>query len=108
MPSVKGVSDIPAVGKNLVVLAAVGQVLHFRAFDRDGKMVVDTDEKGLPERARQIADLRRRLESLWPSRELTKSEKARVIAEIMPIVGYTPEEPKTNAYIFHWDWEEKP
>ena len=49
---------IPTEGKNLVVVAAVDQVLHFRIFDRDSKMVVDSDEKRLRERVRPIEDLR--------------------------------------------------
>ena len=44
MSSTNDVRDIPTAGKGLIIVAAVDQVLHFRIFDRDGKMVVDTDE----------------------------------------------------------------
>ena len=71
-------------------MAAVDHVLHFRIFDGDGKMVVDTDEKRLTEQARQIEDLRKQLESLWPPHELTRSEKGRVITAVTSIVGHTP------------------
>jgi hypothetical protein len=52
MSAVNDVSRIPTVGKSLVVVAAVEQVLHFRIFDGDGKLVVDTDEGRLTERVR--------------------------------------------------------
>src|SRR5207249_1883741 len=44
MSPVKAVSDIPAGGKNLVIVAAVDDMLHFRVFDADGKVIVDADE----------------------------------------------------------------
>jgi hypothetical protein len=89
MSAVDGVSHLPVEGKNLVVVAAVDHVLHFRIFDGDGKMAVDTDEKRLTERARTIAYLRDQLESLWPPHELGASEKGLVIAVVTSIVGYT-------------------
>ena len=88
MWSVKDVSGIPTVGKNLILVVAVDtrgskwslvtrllglpldQVLHFRIFDGDGKMVVDTDEQRLTGQAGQIEDLREQLQSLWPPHEL--------------------------------------
>jgi hypothetical protein len=72
MSSVKDVNGIPTAGKNLIIVAAVDNVLHFRIFDLDGKVVLDTDEKHLAEQARQIEDLRKQLESLWPPHELTR------------------------------------
>ena len=63
-------------GKNLIVVGALGHVLHFRMFDGNGKMVVDTDEKRLTERTRQIEDLRKQLAGLWPPHELSESEKS--------------------------------
>jgi hypothetical protein len=88
MSSLNDVSAIPKNGKNLMIVAAVNDVLHFRVFDSDVK-VVDTDETRLTDKARQIGDLRKQLESLWPPRELTKSSKDRVIAAVTSIVGHT-------------------
>ena len=88
MTSLKDVSGIPTEGTNLIIVAAVNSVLHFRIFDGDGKVVVDTDEMRLAEQARQIEDLRKQLESLWPPRELTRSDKGRVITAVTSIVGY--------------------
>jgi len=90
MSSVNGVNGIPTKGKNLIIVAAVDHVLHFRIFDGDGKKVVDTGEKRLTEQVRQIEDLRKRLEKLWPPHELTGSEKSQVIAAVTSIVGHTP------------------
>ncbi len=93
MSSLKDVSGIPTEGKNLNIVAAVNNVLHFRIFDGDGEVVVDTDEKRLTEQARQIEDLRKQLESLWPPHELTRSDKDRVITAVTSIVGHTPSSP---------------
>jgi len=89
MSSLDDVSGIPREGKNLIIVAAVNSVLHFRIFDGDGEEVVGTDEKRLTDKARQIEDLRKQLESLWPPHELTRSEKDRVITAVTSIVGHT-------------------
>ncbi len=89
MSSVKDVSGMPTTGKNLIIVAAVDNVLHFRIFDLDGKLVLDTEEKRLAEQARQIEDLRKQLESLWPPHELTESERGSVITTVTSIVGHT-------------------
>ena len=97
MSSVKEVSDIPTAGKDLIIVAAVDNVLHFRMFDGDGKVVVDTDEKRLTEQARQIEDLRKQLVGLWPPHELTESEKGRVITAVTSIVEHSPSIPELDA-----------
>ena len=51
MSSLNNVSGIPTEGKNLIIVAAVNNVLHFRIFDGDGKVIVDTDEKRMTEQA---------------------------------------------------------
>ena len=87
--SLNDVSGIPREGKNLIIVAAVNHVLHFRIFDGDGKEVVDTDEKRLTEQARQIENLRKQLENLWPPHELPENEKDEVITAVTSIVGPT-------------------
>ena len=89
-------------GQNLVVMAAVNHVLHFRIFDGAGKVVVDTDEKRLTEKALEIADLRKQLESLWTPHEPTKSEKVRVIDAVTSIVGHTGNEGLSRPGRRHW------
>jgi hypothetical protein len=83
------VSGISTEGESLIIVAAVKNVLYFRIFDRDGRMVVDTDEKTLATQAEPMEDLREQLERLWPPHELTKSEKGRVIAAVTSIGGLT-------------------
>jgi 4-amino-4-deoxy-L-arabinose transferase-like glycosyltransferase len=112
MSSVKDVNAIPTAGKRLVIVAAVDHVHHFRIFDNDGKMVVDTDATQRTALAPQIEDLRKQLESLWPPHELTTSEKGRVIDAVTSIVGHTPFRPDyllvailaQAAYLFPWIW----
>jgi hypothetical protein len=89
MSSVKDARDIPSGGKNLIIVAAVNRVLHFRIFDGDGKMAADTDETRLTEKDRPIEGLRKRLETLWPPHELTGCEKRQVIDAVTSIVGHT-------------------
>lgn len=66
MPSVKDVSEIPATGEDLIIVAAVDNVLHFRIFDANGKRTVDTDEKKLTNKSQQIDELRKELVRLGP------------------------------------------
>jgi hypothetical protein len=95
MSGVSDTSEIPKAGKSLIIVALVDHVLHFRIFDGADKMIVDTDEKRLAERKRQVEDLRNELESLWPPHELIKTEKARVIEAVRSIVGH----PKPQAIV---------
>jgi len=90
MPSLKDAGGIPTAGKNLIIVAAVNNVLHFRIFDDDGSVVVDTDEKKLTKRAREAEELRKELESLWPPHEMTRSDKGRVLTTLASIVGRIP------------------
>ena len=85
-----GASVMPTQGRNLFVVAGVDNVFRFRIFDAEGRIVADTDEKRLTEQARQIEELRKQLKILWPPHELSKSEKARVVAAIASIVGHPP------------------
>ena len=63
--SADDVSGIPTADKSLIIMADVKEVLHFRAFDSKGKVVVDTDEKQLKEQAKQIKVLRKQHENLF-------------------------------------------
>ena len=89
MPSVEAVSNIPREGKNLIVVADVNKTLHIRVFDPDGKMVVDTDQEGLTDKAQEVEGLRRHLESLWPPCNITGNEKDRLVAAIPSIIGHS-------------------
>jgi hypothetical protein len=68
-------------------VVAVNDVLHFRLFDAEGKMVVDRDETMLTDQAEPIKKLREQLESLWPPHELTATEKEQILTAVSAIVG---------------------
>jgi hypothetical protein len=89
MSSVGDAGDIPTSGKTLVIVADVGGVLHFRIFGGDGDIVADADETRLPAHAGPIADLKRRLENLWPPHQPGEGEKEQVISAVTSIVGHT-------------------
>jgi RNA polymerase sigma factor (sigma-70 family) len=90
MPAVKDVGGIPTEGKNLVIVADVDHVLHFRIFDRAGKMVVDTDEKKPTAQRMWIEFLRQQVAKWWPPHELTRSEKSQIITAVKSIDGHPP------------------
>ena len=90
LSAMNDVSGIPTTGKNLIILAVVQDVLHFRIFDGHGAMVVDTDEgKRRAELTGEIEDLKLLLEKLWPPHGLTNIEKDQVVTAITSIVGHT-------------------
>jgi hypothetical protein len=88
--AVKDYSCIPTHGKNLIVVASIEDVLHFRIFDQAGNMVVDTDEKKLSAKAGRIAELKNRLENLWAPHKLTDEERNQIITAVTSIVGHIP------------------
>jgi tetratricopeptide (TPR) repeat protein len=91
---VNNVSAIPKDGRNsnLMIVAEVGNVLHFRIFT-EGKRdaVVDTDETkpALSGQRQKIEELRKRLNSLWPPHELTRRDQDQVKHAVAEIVSYT-------------------
>ena len=99
MSSVNDVNSIPTEGKNLIIVANVQDLLHFRAFDADGKRVVDTDESQRSDKAPQIAKLKSLLSDLWGVPELPQSDKARVIIAVISIVDHTPPVDAELAYL---------
>jgi hypothetical protein len=103
MSSVRDTGDIPTAGKNLIIVAVVDHVLHFRTFDDQDKVGVDTDEEKLTAEARPIEELKEQLESLWPPHELTAGEAARVAAAVASLVDH---EPRSNPYYLklYADW----
>jgi hypothetical protein len=88
--AVQDVSGIPTKGKNLIVVANINNVLHFRLFDEDGNTVVDTDEAKLPTQVGPIADLKKQLQNLWPDHLLTQEENCQIITSVASIVGHIP------------------
>jgi hypothetical protein len=89
MPAVGDINDIPKSAKTLIIVANVRGVLHFRVFDGDGG-TLDADESRLTDEAGTIADLRKRLENLWPPRRLGEEEKVQVINAVTSVIGHNP------------------
>jgi hypothetical protein len=87
MSSLNDASDIPREGKNLIIVAAVANALHFRIFGVGGKVIFDDDEEQLRGESRriEILSLRKRLKSLWPPHELSSRERADLIATVTSI-----------------------
>jgi multidrug efflux pump subunit AcrB len=87
LPSMHDLRDLPTVGRNLLCVAEVDELLHFRVFDSRGRMVVDTDEKGLNRYAREIADLKSQLESSWVAQEVPATARGKVLDTLKKILG---------------------
>jgi hypothetical protein len=80
MSPVKDVADIPAEGKDLIIVADVPEMIVFRMFNGDGKVVVDWVDGD---------ELKRQFVGLWPPHELTGIEKAQVITAVTSVVSTT-------------------
>jgi hypothetical protein len=87
---VNDVSDLPTEDKNLILVAEIHGVIHFRIFAPDGQLVVDINEDRLPDQAQQIAELRSLLGDKWGASELSQSDNNSIITAVTSIVGYSP------------------
>jgi multidrug efflux pump subunit AcrA (membrane-fusion protein) len=87
MPSVKDVRELPTSGKDLVVLARLGDVLHFRIFDSSGKRPVDADERHLTDKAHQIDKLKSVLKDMWADPRIFPLDKEKVAVALAAIFG---------------------
>ncbi len=85
-------SDVAASGKSLVLVGVNNDgLLHIRIFDAQGNRVTDMDETKLPvNQAQMIATLKSKLPELLSSSMLTDAKKARVLTDVMSIVGQNP------------------
>jgi Cu/Ag efflux pump CusA len=97
-------SRLPTDRTNRLVVGLEDGALHFRRFDDEGHLVVDTEEKWLPNRAEQIDALRDQLINLWALNELTAAEKDRIVAAVLPIIRHL--RPRTkNELVKHMNAE---
>jgi hypothetical protein len=83
VPSVIEAGDMPTKGKDLVVVAESYDSLWFRVFDGAGNRIVDHVESHHP----GLIAFKQGLARLRPPRELTRSEKALVIATVAMFVN---------------------
>jgi AGZA family xanthine/uracil permease-like MFS transporter len=98
----KEVGELPTEGRKSVIIAKVEETLHFRVFDRDEKIFLDTDAKSLSARATDLAKLEERLASLWPPHRLTVDEKPEILLEVCSILGRTRYEATKLQTPYHW------
>ena len=112
IPSLNDVSSIPTDRKTLFIISRVNNVLHFRIFDRDGSVVVNTDEnrllnlvkvegrldqkptdkeimkkQAIDRQGAFVKSLRKQLEPLWFRQDLSQAEKDEVIKNVVSIVN---------------------
>jgi PhoPQ-activated pathogenicity-related protein len=103
LPSLKDVADMPAKGKDLVVVAAVDNVLQFRIFDSEGNVVVDTDEAKLTKQSRRVDDVRNRLARLGTIRKLADGEKEQIIVAVTSLFGQSARSEHRDFRESHWE-----
>ncbi len=72
--------------------------LHFRIFGFDGKIVLDTTEKKLTEKAEQIASLKKDLTALWPPHALATTEKNYLVSTVASVVGHSLKDVNISDY----------
>jgi multidrug efflux pump subunit AcrA (membrane-fusion protein) len=87
VPSAKSLGELPVAGRDLIVLARLGDVLHFRIFGSDGKKAVDTDERHLPGKAPLVEELKSILRPMWPDPRIFPMDKDKVVAALAEIFG---------------------
>jgi hypothetical protein len=84
--SAEDAGGLPAAGRNLMVVASMDGTLHFLVFDADGALAWTIGEDRLPSHLQErVADLKTRLEGLWPPHELAPSERDEIIAEVVRV-----------------------
>jgi tetratricopeptide (TPR) repeat protein len=102
LPSVTSRDELPEQGFSRIVVASVHGTLCIRVFERDGNLLVDTDESQLPEKAKDFEKFKETLkeEELWAPHRLTKGETNRVINTVSSLVGLTDSESESSRDLF--------
>ena len=83
--SAENVTDLPQTGENVVLIADINNLLHFRIFDGEGEMILDEGELEFSQFQNEIDQLRRDLADLWGQPELSVENKAGILKTITPI-----------------------
>src|SRR5262249_16775266 len=87
--AVDHLADLHEGGSRLVRVAIIrtDQTLHFRIFDSNAALVVDSSENGFPVKAGEIAALKTQVSPLW-DKELTADEMGVLLQCISSITGH--------------------
>ena len=108
MLSAKDVSQIPTAGRDLIIVAGVGNLLHFRIFDSDGKRVVNTDEKQLAKSGSQMTKLKSLLSKLRKDPRVSPLDKDEVIKSLASMFGGTYVPNGTKASVLAQAYRDEP
>jgi multidrug efflux pump subunit AcrA (membrane-fusion protein) len=87
MGPVKEAKELPISGRDMIVLARVGNVMHFRIFNSEGERAVDIDEKHLADRAPQLTALKSFLDGKWDHLPISPLDKDKVVTALTGIFG---------------------
>lgn len=82
-------NDLPKKGKDVVIIANINDLLHFRIFDSKGKKTLDEGEQVLSKVKKEISQLRTKLDDLWNKSQLTPKEETDILRNVMSIPGLT-------------------
>ena len=82
-------SDVPATGESQVIVAKIDDLLHFRIFDGQGKLVRSSNEGELGVQGEHLAIVKARLNGLWDKKNLTKAEQLAVVTAVASLLDYT-------------------
>jgi phosphate transport system permease protein len=85
--SARDTRDLPSKGRDLIVIADLEKSLLFRIFNAKGNKVEDKDSKDL-KTTRELADLKKELDGLWPPHVLTRGEQDRIITAVTSMLGH--------------------
>ena len=104
MPSLKDVKEIPAWGKDLVIVAEVNRIFHVRVFGGDGGVLFDGAESRLTptSKSQMIEPFVQEFARLSPPHSLTPGERSRFLGEVWTWVGreYAPDGPAGFVFAF--------
>jgi hypothetical protein len=89
LPPVRSEEELPAKGRDLIVIGEMYGVLRIRIFDGAGRIVVDIAEGGNGNGAhdQSVAALNRRVADLGPPHDMSGAEKAEVITAATSVVN---------------------
>ena len=96
--SVKDDSEIPLMGKSLVIVARANNQLYFRIIDAEGKTILKKGEKEIRNNDYEIrpiandeelANLKRYLDDFWNYEVLPKETQATILELVAPMLDYT-------------------
>ena len=104
LPSLKDPKEIPAWGKDLVVVADVDGVFHVRVFGGDGSVLFDGDEHQLTptSKVHMFEPFMLEFARLSPPHVPTPGERSRFLGEVWSWVGrdYAPKGPAGFVFAF--------